>query len=577
MRPLAHMGSEQAGAGVVAMRRVPGILFMTALLLAWPLAAAMGATQATRAAQGAEAGLRADFNGDGAADLAVAAPGEGLGPGQAGAGVVHVLYGSTGGLTAAGSQLWSQDSPGVGGVAEAGDGFGGALAAGDFNADGRADLAVGVPSENAAAGMVYGTGVVHVLYGSVSGLTAAGSQLWSQDSPGVAGVAEAGDGFGVALAAGDFNGDSRADLAVGAAQENQGRGVVHVLAGSASGLTAAGSQLWSQGSGGVGGVAEVEDGFGAALATGAINTGGHADLAIAAPGEDIGRVMDAGAVNVLYSSAGGLTAAGNQVWSQDSPGVAGIAETQDFLGSALAVGDFNGDGRADLAAGAPGETLAVVAVAAGAVNVLYGSGGGLTATGNQVWSQDSPGVANITQPRDLFGSALAAGDLNADGRAELAVGVPGETVDEPPTFIAEPGVVQVLVGSAGGLTGTGSQLWSQDSPGIAEQAEDGDRLGTALAIGDFNGDGPADLAMGAPGENLDRGFGSGVVHVLYGSAGGLTATGSQLWSQDSPGVAGAPEFLDFFGQTLAASLTSGAGETTGDGVAAGAEAGRPPP
>jgi hypothetical protein len=73
------------------------------------------------------------------------------------------------------------------------------------------------------------------------------------------------------------------------------------------------------------------------------------------------------------------------------------------------------------------------------------------------------------------------------------------------------------------------------------------------------------------------GFGSGLVHVLYGSAVGLTATGSQLWSQDSPGVAGAPEFLDFFGQTLAASLPSGTGETTGDGVAAGAEPSRPPP
>jgi hypothetical protein len=393
----------------------------------------------------------------------------------------------------------------------------------------------------------------------------------------VAGVAEAGDGFGGALAAGDFNGDGRGDLAVGAGRENQGRGVVHVLLGSASGLTATRSQLWSQGSGGVGGLAEVEDGFGFALATGALNAGGHADLAIAAPGEDVGGVMDAGAVNVLYSAAGGLTATGNQLWSQASPGVAGTAETQDFLGIALAAGDFNGDGRADLAAGAPGETLAVVAEAAGAVNVLYGSASGLTAAGNQVWSQDSPGVANLTQPRDLFGSSLAAGDVNADGRAELAVGVPGETVDEPPSFIAEPGVVHVLVGSPGGLTGTGSQLWSQDSPGIADQAEDGDRLGTALAIGDFNGDGPADLAMGAPGENLNSGFGSGVVHVLPGSAAGLTATGSQLWSQDSPGVAGAPEFLDFFGQTLAASRPSGAGGTTGDRTAAAAESSRPPP
>jgi len=555
----------------MAMRRVPGVLLVMGLFLASPVAASAGDVQATRAAPSAEAELRADFNGDGAADLAIGAPGESLGAGQGSAGVVQVLYGSSGGLTATGSQLWSQDTAGVAGVAEARDGFGGALATGDFNADGRADLAVGVPSENAIAPMVFGTGVVHVLYGSAAGLTTTGSQLWSQDSPGVAGVAEAGDGFGGALAAGDFNADGRGELAVGAFGENQGRGVVHVLAGSASGLTATGSQLWSQGSGGVAGIAEVGDGFGFALTTGTINAGGHADLAIAAPSEDVGSVLDAGAVNVLYGSAGGLTAAGNQQWFQDSPGVAGVSEAQDFLGSALAAADYDGDGRADLAAGAPGETLAVVAVAAGAVNVLYGSAGGLTATGNQVWSQDSPGVANITQPRDLFGSALAAGDVNGDGRAELAVGVPGETFDDPPSFIAEHGVVHVLVGSPGGLTGTGSQLWSQDSAGIADQAEDGDRLGSALATGDFNGDGPADLAMGAPGENLNSGFGSGVVHVLPGSGAGLTATGSQLWSQDSPGVAGAPEFLDFFGQTLAASEQGGTAATQGGRAAAGAE------
>jgi hypothetical protein len=555
----------------MAMRRVPGVLLAMGLFLALPLAASAGDSQATGATPGAEAVLRADFNGDGAADLAIGAPGESLGAGQGSAGVVHVLYGSASGLTATGNQLWSQDTPGVGGVAEAGDGFGGALVGGDFNADGRADLAVGVPSENAAAGMIYGTGVVHVLYGSAAGLTAAGSQLWSQDSPGVGGTAEPGDGFGGALAAGDFNADSRADLAVGVGQENQGRGVVQVLAGSASGLTATGNQLWSQDSPGVGGTAEPGDAFGLALAAGDFNADGRADLAVGAPSEDVGSVMEAGALNVLYGAAGGLTAAGNQVWSQDSPGVAGIAETQDFLGSALATGDFNGDERADLAAGAPGETLAVVAEAAGAVNVLYGSAGGLTATGSQVWSQDSRGVADLTEPRDLFGSALATGDFNADGRAELAIGVPGETLNDLTNPIGEAGVVHVLPGSPDGLTGTGSQLWSQNSPGVADQAEGSDRLGSALTTGDFNGDGPADLAVGAPGENLNIGFGSGVVHVLPGSAAGLTATGSQLWSQDSPGVAGASEFLDFFGQTLEASAPSGTGASPGARAAAQAE------
>jgi hypothetical protein len=89
------------------MRRVPSILLMTALLLAWPLAASAGVQAPGAAAPTAAAGLRADFNGDGAADLAIGAPGEGLGAGQAAAGVVHALYGSAGGLTATGSQLWS--------------------------------------------------------------------------------------------------------------------------------------------------------------------------------------------------------------------------------------------------------------------------------------------------------------------------------------------------------------------------------------------------------------------------------------------------------------------------------------
>jgi FG-GAP repeat len=130
------------------MRRVIGILLLTGLLLllASPLPAIAGGLQATGPAT-SETALRADFNGDGAADLAIGAPGE-----NSASGVVHVLYGSGTGLTATGSQLWSQDSPGIAGGAEAGDIFGFALAAGDFNGDSRADLAIGAPGENNFAG-----------------------------------------------------------------------------------------------------------------------------------------------------------------------------------------------------------------------------------------------------------------------------------------------------------------------------------------------------------------------------------------------------------------------------------------
>jgi disulfide bond formation protein DsbB len=528
------------------MRRIIGILLLTGLLLVlvWPLPALAGGLQSTGPAA-SETALRADFNGDGAADLAVGAPGE-----NSSSGVVHVLYGSaTVGLTAAGSQLWSQDSPGIAGGAEAGDIFGFALAAGDFNGDTRADLAIGAPGENSFAG------VVHVLYGSGTGLTAAGNQLWSQDSPGIAGVAEAGDAFGLALAAGDFNGNARADLAIGAPDENS-VGVVHVLYGSGTGLAAVGSQLWSQDSPGIAGGAEAGDAFGLALAAADFNGDARADLAIGAPAEN----NFTGVVHVLYGAATvGLTAAGSQLWSQDSPGIAGSAEPSDEFGAALAAGDFNGDTRADLAIGAPGENSF-----AGVAHVLYGSATvGLTAAGSQLWSQDSPGIAGVAEAGDGFGFALVAGDFNGDARADLAIGAPGEN--------SSSGVVQVLYGSGTGLTATGSQLWSQDSPGIAGGAEPDDIFGEALAAGDFNGDTRADLAIGALGENSF----AGVAHVLYGAATvGLTAAGSQLWSQDSPGIAGAAEAGDAFGETLAAGTLSTGGGAGTDNPAAASQAER---
>jgi hypothetical protein len=276
--------------------------------------------------------VRADFNGDGAADLAIGAQGEDFG-----AGVVHVLYGSApGGLTATGSQLWSQNSPGIAGGAEQNDHFGIELAAGDFNANSAADLAIGTSGENNAAG------VVHLLYGSSpSGLSGSGSQLWSQNSPGIAGGAEPDDSFGYILVAGDFNGDSAADLAVGVLGENNFAGVVHVLYGSATtGLGATGSQLWSQDSPGIAGGAEPDDDF-ATLAAGDFNANGPADLAIGASGEN----NHSGVVHVLYgSSPGGLTATGSQLWSQDSPGIAEVAEKGDSFGVALVAGSLSTSG-----------------------------------------------------------------------------------------------------------------------------------------------------------------------------------------------------------------------------------------
>ena len=328
-----------------------------------------------------------DFNNDGFADLAVGASGENVGSAPD-AGAVSVLYGSSGGLTTSGGQLFTQ----VGGAVETFDQFGFALAAGDFNNDNFADLAVGAPSE--AVGSLEFAGAVSVLPGTAGGLTATGGRLFTQ----VGGAVEGGDQFGSALAAGDFNNDSFADLAAGAPGENVGStvdaGAVSVLPGSAGGLTATGGRLFTQ----VGGLPERFDLFGFSLAAGDFNNDSFADLAAGAPTEDVGTLDAAGAVSALYGSAGGLTTTGGRLFTQ----VGGAVEAGDQFGAQLASGDFNNNGLADLAAAAPTEDVGTVAQA-GAVSVLQGAGGGLTTTGGGLFTQNSPGVPGTAETFDLFG------------------------------------------------------------------------------------------------------------------------------------------------------------------------------
>jgi hypothetical protein len=539
----------------MSVRRTLTIFALVGMLASCPVVAHAAASQPERrsatshspTAAAAAVSIEADFDNDGFADLAVGVPREGVDTAEL-AGAVNILEGSANGLTGAGSQLLVQGGGGIPDTAEPFDFFGNALAAGDFNNDTFIDLAIGAPGEDLAT--IPNAGAVTVLYGSASGLSATGSQFFSQDTPGVLGAAEAEDGFGTALGVGDFNNDSLADLAIGVPSEGVGAasqaGAVNVLYGAASGLTATGNQQWLQGSGGTGGVAEVGDQFGFALTSGDFNNDTFADLAIGAPFEDVGTTFDAGAINVLYGSAARLTATGNQQWLQGSGGVIGVAEASDFFGAALAAGDFNNDGFADLAVGAPFEDVGTT-LDAGAINVLYGSANRLSATGNQQWLQGSGGTIGVAEDGDSFGFALATEDFNNNGFDDLAIGAIGEAVGA----IADAGSVNVLYGSATRLTATGNQQFFQGSGGLVGTAEEGDFVGAALSTGDYDNDSFADLAIGAPFEDIGTLLDAGAINTIYGSASGLSATDAQQFFQGNGGVAGTPEEGDAFGSALA--------------------------
>jgi hypothetical protein len=336
-----------------------------------------------------------DFDDDGPDDLGVGAPFEDVGS-TIFAGAVSALYGSSGGLGTAGAQTFVQPVSAV----EFDDSFGFSLASGDFDNDGFADLAAGAPFED--VGTTVDAGATSVLYGTTgTGLTLAGAQTFVQPVSAV----ERDDTFGWALASGDFNDDTFADLGVGAAFEDVGAaadaGAVSALYGSTgTGLTTAGAQTFVQPVSAV----ERDDTFGFSLASGDFNANGVADLGVGAPFEDVGAAADAGATSALYGTAGtGLSLTGAQTFTQ-----VGSVEAGDAFGYGLAAGDFNNDGDADLGVGAPFETVGGDFLA-GAVSAVPGSAGGLVA-GGLLFTQDSQGVPSAAEPEDLFGWALAAGD-----------------------------------------------------------------------------------------------------------------------------------------------------------------------
>lgn len=155
--------------------------------------------------------------------------------------------------------------------------------------------------------------------------------------------------------------------------EDRGRGLVQILHGSPRGFRPEGSQQWARLDFGA---TVAPDAFGQSLESGDFDGDGYADLVVPDPGVSDKR-HGRGDVTVLYGSPTSLSLGRRQTWSLDSPGIRGRTKDGDGFGYAVTAGDFDGNGRDDLAIGIPGRA------AAGAVVVLFGRRDGLSAEGMQ--------------------------------------------------------------------------------------------------------------------------------------------------------------------------------------------------
>lgn len=460
----------------------------------------------------------------------------------------------------------------IGGGAGAGAGRS-VAAAGDVNGDGIGDIVIGADSARGplpGAGTVTPTavtGAMHVVYGRADW---GAGRLDLGDLDGADGFTVTGLGptlgrFGWSVAsAGDVNGDSHADLIAGAPDTNLApggylrslAGIAQIVFGApgtvaplrpaatltgAEGTTLAGGTMFAYLGGSVAGIGDLDgDGMDDIAATGQVEDGLGRWIATAhvvygrrgGQGED----LDAGTLG----PATGFAIRGPEVVSAE-----GVPAQRGAM-TVAAAGDVNGDGFSDMILGAPLADLG--GTDSGAAWILFGRAGGYVGT----LDLDTLGPAVALRIGGAAAGALAGqqvaglGDVNGDGIDDVAIGLPGA------------GGAVVLFGRQGG--------WAAGIDLAALTPAEGFRIrGTGdiplvAAAGDVNGDGCADILIGAQQGTVGlTGQAVARAHVIFGSSAGFA---EEMRLADLDGHAGfAIEITD----ARPGTVVSGAGDINGDG------------
>jgi hypothetical protein len=381
-----------------------------------------------------------DFNADGKTDLAVGASDYSTNTGR-----VYIFYqDGTIPSTAATADVI------ITGEATNND-FGFAMTSGDFNSDGTTDLVVG------AYGYSSNTGRAYIFYndGSIPTTAATADVIITGEL--------SNSYFGFSMTAGDFNSDGRIDLAVGSHgySTNTGRVYIFYQDGTIPSTAATADVI-------ITGEATNND-FGFAMTSGDFNSDGTTDLVVGA----YGYPSNTGRAYIFYNDGSIPTTAA-------TADVIITGEGASYFGYSMTAGDLNSDGRTDLAVGAT-----LYSSNTGRAYIFYNDGSIPT----------TAGTADVTitgeAGNNYFGRALTAGDFNADGRTDLAVGAYGYSTNTGRAYIFYNDGSIPTTAAAADVILTGETI--------------NNYFGRALATGDFNSDGVIDLAVGAIGYSTSTG------------------------------------------------------------------------
>jgi len=415
-----------------------------------------------------------DVNGDGYADVIAGEPDVDVT--YTDEGRAYVWYGHASGIS--GNADWYT----LGGYANAR--YGASVAtAGDLNGDGYSEVIVAAPAKAGTLGVVR-------LYAGGPEATQENS-AWHKASN-LDGTPQ----FGYSVStAGDVNGDGYSDVIVGAPYYDDGQtdeGGVFIYKGTETGLQPSG-YYWKK----TADLAGARFGWSAAGA-GDVDGDGYDDVIVGAPYWEQGTGgADEGGAWVYRGSAAGMVSA--PYWGKESDQAGAL-----FGFSVAGAGDTNGDGFAEVIIGAPMMENSADHTDEGLMFVYRGSASGISTTPYFSKDADKPGTH--------YGYSVAsAGDTNRDGYADIIVGAP----DYTSTYAAEGGA-WVYLGQADRMISAPD--W-YDTGGQANA-----HFGFSVAgAGDVNGDGYSDVIAGAP-DYDDGQAGEGGVWAYHGSSAGLSDT-----------------------------------------------------